>query len=39
MYPKVGLLEEAKGGGKEGKIVNSNEMPDTCEGTRHKETC
>jgi hypothetical protein len=40
MYPKVGLLEETKGGGKEEKNdrMNNNEIHHTCVGTRHKET-
>jgi hypothetical protein len=38
MYPKVGLVEETKGGGKEGKIVNNNEIHHICLGTRHNET-
>jgi hypothetical protein len=38
MYPKVLLVEETKGGGKEGKIVNNNEIYHICVGTRHNET-
>jgi hypothetical protein len=38
MYPKVGLIVETKGGGKEIKIVNNNEIHHICVGTRHKET-
>jgi hypothetical protein len=30
MYPKVGLEEETKGGGKEGKKVNNNETLHLC---------
>jgi hypothetical protein len=37
MYPKVGLVEETKGGGKEEKIVENNEIHHICVGTRHKE--
>jgi hypothetical protein len=37
MYPKVGLAEETKGGGKERKTVNNYEIH-TCVGTRHSET-
>jgi hypothetical protein len=36
--PKSGTVEETKGGGKKGKIVNDNEMHHICVGTRHKET-
>jgi hypothetical protein len=33
MYSKVGLSEETKGGGREGKIVNNNEAHHICVGT------
>jgi hypothetical protein len=39
MYPKVGLVEETKGRGKEGKIANNNKIHYICIGIRHKETC
>jgi hypothetical protein len=35
MYPKVGLVEETKGGG---KIANNNEIDHICVGIRQKET-
>jgi hypothetical protein len=40
MFPKVGLLEETKGGGKEeeNNRVNNTEIHHSCVGTRHKET-
>jgi hypothetical protein len=38
MYPKVGLVEKTKGGGKEGKKVNNNEIHHICIGKRHKVT-
>jgi hypothetical protein len=40
MFPKVGLLEETKRGGKEEKDdrVNNNEMHNICVGTRHSKT-
>jgi hypothetical protein len=40
MFPKVGLLEEMKGGWKEEKndSVNNNEIHHICVGTRHTET-
>jgi hypothetical protein len=38
MYLKVGLVEETKGEGKEGKLVNNNEISHICIGTIHKET-
>jgi hypothetical protein len=39
MYPKMGLVEETKGGGKEGKKdTNNNEIHHICVGTRHKAT-
>jgi hypothetical protein len=39
MYPKAGLVEETKGGRKEGRtIVNNNEVHYICVGSRHKET-
>jgi hypothetical protein len=39
MYPKVGLVEEIKGGGKGGKKnTNNYEVYHICVGTRHKET-
>jgi hypothetical protein len=34
MYPKGWLVEETKGGGKEGKVANNH----ICVGTRYKET-
>jgi hypothetical protein len=38
MYPKVGLVEETRGGGKEGKTANNNEIHHLCEvGTRHNK--
>jgi hypothetical protein len=41
MFPKVGLLEEMKGGWKEEKndSVNNNEIHHICVGTRHSENC
>jgi hypothetical protein len=33
----VGLVEKTKGGGKERKKVNNNEIHHICMGTRHKE--
>jgi hypothetical protein len=38
MFPKVGLLEETKGGGKEEKIIESEkiEIHYICVGTRYK---
>jgi hypothetical protein len=36
MFPKVGLLQETKGGGKEEE--NDIEIYHICVGTRHKET-
>jgi hypothetical protein len=36
--PKVRLVEETKGRGKEGEKVNNNEIYYTCVGIRHKET-
>jgi hypothetical protein len=38
MNPKVGLVEETKGGGKEGKKVNNDETHHVYAGTRHKNT-
>jgi hypothetical protein len=39
MYPNVRLVEEVKRGGKkERKTVNNNEVHHICVGTRHKET-
>jgi hypothetical protein len=40
MHPKVGLVEETKREGKEGKkkIENNNEVHHICVRTRHKET-
>jgi hypothetical protein len=39
MFPKVGLLEETKGGGKEEWWrVNNNEIHHIYVGTRHNET-
>jgi hypothetical protein len=39
MYPKVGLVEETKEGGKkERKIVKNNETHHICVGPRHNET-
>jgi hypothetical protein len=38
MYPKVRLIEETKGGGKDRKIANNNnKICHICVGTRHKE--
>jgi hypothetical protein len=37
MFPKMGILEETKGGGKERKIVNNNKTHHICVQTRHKE--
>jgi hypothetical protein len=37
MYLKVGLVEETKGGGKERKVMNNDEVHHTCVGTRYKE--
>jgi hypothetical protein len=39
IFPKVGLWEETKGGGKEEKNdrVNNNEIYHICIGTRHKK--
>jgi hypothetical protein len=40
MFPKVGLLEETRGGGKEEKNdrVNYRETHPICVGTRHNKT-
>jgi hypothetical protein len=39
IFPKVGLLEETKGGRKEGSNVRKNdEIHHICVRTRHKET-
>jgi hypothetical protein len=38
IYPKVGLIEENKGGRKEGKKVSNNEIHHICVGPRYKET-
>jgi hypothetical protein len=38
MYPKVGLVEETKGGGKEENKANNNEVHHICVGIKHKGT-
>jgi hypothetical protein len=38
MYPEVGLVEETKGGGKEGKKESNTEIHHFCIGIRHTET-
>jgi hypothetical protein len=39
MFPKVGLLQETKGGGKEKwQRINNNKINHICVGTRHKKT-
>jgi hypothetical protein len=38
MYPTVVLLEETKGGGKEGNNLNTNESHHICVETGHRET-
>jgi hypothetical protein len=37
-FPKAGLLEEPKGGGKEWQRVNNIEINHICVGTRHNKT-
>jgi hypothetical protein len=38
MYPKVGLVEETKGGRKEGNAVNNNVIDHICVGIRQNKT-